>query len=206
MAQANSGDFKTPECRLSFSEGLWEPTSQGADGGDPKFSCTLIYENKDRGVLDQAVQKVVGLKWGPKGLEDFKKGLIKNPVFEGTSPQAHSKQTGELWAGFGPDVCFIRCKNNSDAPPRVLFQSKLVEATKEEVYSGCYGRAVLNAYSWEHPTGGRGVTFNIRIFKKTRDGESLGGRVPVDVDKWFVDTEFSNDEGAPEGDVVNIFE
>lgn len=200
MAQANSGDFQTSKCRLSFSEGLWEPTSQGAEGGEPKYGCTLIFPKSDASMLLGQVAKVVQLKWGPKGLEDFKQGLIKNPVFAGTSPQAHSKQTGKLWEGFGPDVVFIRCKNNADAPPRVLFRSKLVEATKDEVYSGCYGRAVLNAYTWEHPTGGRGVTFNIRIFQKTDDGDSLGGRVPVDVDKWFIETGNGED-----GEVPDIF-
>jgi hypothetical protein len=199
MAQANSGDFKSPECRLSFSEGLWEPTTQGGEG-EPKYGCTLIFKKAEAALLQQAVAKVVSMKWGPKGLDDFKKGLIKNPIFDGTSPQAHSKQTGELWAGFGPDVVFIRCKNNADAPPRILFRSKLVDATRDEVYSGCYGFAVLNAYSWEHPTGGRGVTFNIRLFQKLKDGESLGGRVPVDVDKWYVET----GDGAG-GDVPDIF-
>jgi hypothetical protein len=204
MAQANSGDFQSPECRLSFSEGLWEPTSQGGEG-ETKFGCTLIFDEKHRGALLTQVKKVVHLKWGDKGLADFDKGLIKNPIFSGTSPQAHSKQTGELWAGFGPGTIFIRCKNNNDAPPRVLFRSKLVDATKDEVYSGCYGIAVLNAYSWEHPTGGRGVTFNIRIFQKLKDGESLGGRTPVDVDKWFIETgdDGSGTSGEP---AVNIFD
>lgn len=201
MAQANSGDFLSPDCRLSFSTGLWEPTSQAGEG-EPKYGCTLIFDEKHGGPLLAAVRKVVHLKWGDKGLDAFGRGLIKNPIFSGTSPQAHSKQTGELWAGFGPGTIFIRCKNNADAPPRVLFRSRLVDATKDEVYSGCYGKAVLNAYSWEHPTGGNGVTFNIRSFQKLKDGESLGGRVPVDVDKFFIETGDS-DAG---GDTVNIFE
>jgi hypothetical protein len=199
MAQANSGDFKSPECRLSFSEGLWAPTSQGGEG-EPKYGCTLIFDKKHAAELMKQVVKVVHMKWGDKGVERLKAGQIKNPIFKGDSPQAHSKQTGELWAGFGPDVVFIRTKNHADAPPRVLFRSKLVDATKDEVYSGCYGFAVLNAYSWEHPTGGLGVTFNIRMFQKLRDGESLGGRTPVDVDKWYVET--GDGDG---GEAVDIF-
>jgi hypothetical protein len=86
----------------------------------------------------------------------------------------------------------------------VFFRSKLVDATKDEVYSGCYGRAALNAYTWTHSTGGRGVTFNIRMFQKLKDGESLGGRAPVDVDKWFVETE-DTDDGSGTESVVDIF-
>lgn len=201
MAQANSGDFAAPEARLSFSEGLWEPTSQGGEG-EPKYGCTLIWPKAVAPILLEQVRKVVQLKWGPKGIDHFTQGIIKNPIFKGDGPQAHSKTTGELWAGFGPDVIFIRAKNNADAPPRILFRSKLIDATKEDVYSGCYGRPILNAYSWEHPTGGRGVTFNIRLFQKTKDGESLGGRTPVDVDKWFIETG-DGDGGEP---VVNPFD
>lgn len=199
MAQANSGDFKSPECRLSFSEGLWAPTSQGGEG-EPKYGCTLIFDAKHANELMKQVVKVVHAKWGDKGVERLKAGQIKNPIFKGDAPQAHSKQTGEMWAGFGADKVFIRCKNNADAPPRVLFRSKLVDATKDEVYSGCYGFAVLNAYTWEHPTGGLGVTFNIRMFQKLRDGESLGGRTPVNVDQWYVEVP---DDG---GEAVDIFQ
>jgi hypothetical protein len=204
MAQANSGDFPVDEARLSFSEGLWEPVSQGAQGGDPKYGCTLIFKEGGpaHNALKLNVAKVVEMKWGPKGLDDFRKGLIKNPIFDGNGPKAHNQKTGELWSGFGPGTVFIRCKNNADAPPRVFFRSRLVDATKDEVYSGCYGRAALNAYTWEHATGGRGVTFNIRMFQKLKDGEVLGGRTPVDVDKWFVETE---DDGSGTEPVVDIF-
>jgi len=208
MAQANSGDFRGPEARLSFSDGLWEPVSQGNDSGELKYGCTLIFPAKERPSLLNPVKKVVHMKWGDKGLADFDKGLIKNPIFEGDGPQAYSKQSGELWAGFGPGLIFIRCKNNDDSPPRVLWRSRHVEATKDEVYSGCYGYPVLNAYSWEHPVGGRGVTFNIRLFQKSRDDVSLGGRSPVDVDKWYVDIPDDDDDqgdGGGQGS-VNIFD
>jgi len=77
-----------------------------------------------------------------------------------------------------------------------------VQATKDEVYSGCFGKAVLNAYSWENPSGGRGVSFGIRAFQKTRDGESLGGRAPFDPTKWFVDIP---EDGDTPDEPVDIF-
>jgi len=197
MAQANSGNFRAPEARLSFSDGLWEPVSQGADGSEKKYGCTLIWHKKHRDALIRPVRHVVQVKWGEKGLIDFDAGRIKNPIFTGKDKQAYSATTGERWAGFDDDCIFIRAKNNDDSPPRVLWRSRVVEATKQEVYSGCYGNPVLNAYTWEHPTGGRGVTFNLIMFQKTRDAESLGGRRPLtddEIGKYFVEIE--PEEGA----------
>jgi len=190
MAQANSGYFAAPEARLSFSEGLWEPVSQGNEGGEMKYGATFIWHKRHQDALLKPVRQVVHVKWGDKGLKDFDAGRVKNPIFKGTDRQAYSATTGERWAGFDDDSIFIRAKNNADAPPRVFYRSKLVPATKEEVYSGCYGNPVLNAYTWEHPTGGRGVTFNIIMFQKIRDGESLGGRRPLsedEISRYFID-------------------
>jgi ssDNA-binding protein len=207
MAQANSGNFKAPEARLSFSDGLWEPVSQGTDGSDKKYGCTLIWHKKHREALLKPVRQVVHYKWGSKGLVEFDAGRIKCPIFSGTDKQAYSASTGERWAGFDDDCIFIRAKNNDDAPPKIFWRSQHIQATREEVYSGCYGVPILNAYSWEHPTGGRGVTFNINMFRKTRDAESLGGRRPLtdsEIERWFVEIEpevEQGEEGA--GDFFN---
>jgi hypothetical protein len=197
MAQANSGEFLTPEAQLAFSDGLFEKRS--VDGVKFNFGCTLIFPEKDRAFFMEKIRDVVGKKWGEKGQRDFDRGVIKNPLLAGDGPSAISKQSGELWAGFGPGKFFIRANANEDAQPHVYWLSKHVQATKEDVYSGCYGIAVLNAYSWENPSGGRGVSFGIRAFRKTRDGESLGGRAPFNPDKWFVDL-----DDKPEGS-VDIF-
>jgi len=185
MAQANSGEFLTPEATLAFSDGLFEARSQ--DGIKFTYGCTLIFPEKDRAFFQDKIRDVLGKKWGDKGQRDFDKGIIKNPILAGDGPQAHSKSTGELWAGFGPGKFFIRANANQDAQPRIFWKSRHVDATKEEVYSGCVGVGVLNAYTWENPSGGRGVSFGIRAFRKTGEGESLGGRAPFNPDKWFVD-------------------
>jgi hypothetical protein len=203
MAQANSGEFLSPEARLAFSDGLFEKRS--LDGVKFSYGATLIFPKKDAILLMEPVLKVVRMKWGEKGHHDFDKGLIKNPVFKGDAKEAHSKQSGELWSGFGPEVIFIRANAQEDAPPRILYRSRHIDATREEVYSGCFGRAVLNAYTWEHPQGGRGVSFGIRSFQKVRDGESLGGRAPLNVDKWFVEVPDDDDESGGSTPPVDIF-
>ena len=189
MAQANSGEFRSPDCTLAFSDGLFELKS--VDGVKHNYGCTLIFPNKDKKVLMDKVRLVVGMKWGDKGQAMFDKGFIKSPILAGDGPSAHNKQTGDLYNGFGPDVFFIRANAQEDAKPLVYFRSKHVQADKEEIYSGCVGFAVLNAYTWENQSGGNGVSFGIRAFQKLREGDALGGRAPFNPDKWIVEL---NDE------------
>jgi hypothetical protein len=207
MAQANSGDFLSPEGRLAFSNGLFEPKS--LDGNKFSYGATLIFEDDAKtgcpdgktlkekiAMLMAKIDLVVGMKWGDKGKADRAKGLIKIPLLDGNGPQAHSKQSGELWPGFGPGTVFIRPNAPDDARPRVFWKSTFADATKDEVGSGCYGKMVLNAYTWEHPSNGRGVSFGLRGFQKLREGESLGGRTPLAVDKFFVNLEDDQPKGS----------
>ena len=184
MAMARSEDFKTPVCRLAFSQGLFKPRS-AAEGAPKKFSSTLIFENKWKPQLEKVIAEVIVEQWGEKGLVRAKAGGIKNPILAGDGKEARSKQDGELHPGFGPGLFFIRCTAPEDRKPVVLWNSKEMQATQEEVYSGCYGLAVVNCWAWNHPSSGDGVSFGIRMFQKTREGEPIGGVSPLDVDKWF---------------------
>jgi hypothetical protein len=195
MAQANSGTFATPEGQLSFCDSLFEKRSM--DGVKFNYGCTIIFDNKHRPFFEDIIRKVVAQKWGDKGQRDFDKGLIKNPLLDGDGPQAHSKQSGELWGGMGADKFFIRPTAQEDAQPQVFYRSKHVQASREEIYAGCWGKGILNAYTYENPSGGRGVSFGIRAFQKFRDGEPLGGRQPFDPDKWIVDIEDTSETVDP---------
>lgn len=195
MAMARSADFKTPLCRLSFAQSLFKARAQ--EGGKPKFGATLIFaKGVDRKALDNAVKGVIVEQWGDKGLERAKGGLIKSPFLAGDGKEARNKKTGDLHGGMGPDVFFVRVQANEDRPPVVRYKDPNIPATLAEVYSGCYGFAVLNAFAWHNDQNGDGVSFGIQYFQKTADGEKLGGDSSVDPEKWF---EQIADEGeAPE--------
>ena len=186
-----STDFKTPLCRVSFAGSLFKPRAQ-MEGGVEKYGCTLIFEKScDRSALDTAVKNVIVAQWGDKGLERAKAGLIKSPFLDGNGKEARNKKTGELHPGFGPDVFFLRVQ--SIRQPVLRYKSEHIPATEEELYSGCYGKAVLNAFAWNNVQNGDGVSFGIQMFQKLQDGESLGGSGGVDADKWM---ETIADEGA----------
>lgn len=175
-------EFKTPELRISYAPGLFEAKS--IEGSAKKFSFTAIFENKHRPALEAKIREAVVGEWGDKGLEMAKKGLISSPFYAGDSKEARDKETGEIKEGLGPDVFFIRPSANEDKPPVLRYKSANIPATLSEIRSGDHGFAVLVAFAWDHPTGGKGVSFGLRYLQKTRDGEPLGGGAPTDPNKW----------------------
>lgn len=188
---ARSDDFKTPPCRLSFAQSLFKARAQ--EGGKPKYGCTLIFPKEARPALEKHVAEVIKAQWGEKGLEKAKSGLIKSPFLAGDGKEARNKTTGELHPGMGPDVFFIRVQANEDRPPVVRYKDPNIPATADEVYSGCYGFGVINAFAWNNPQNGDGVSFGIQYFQKTKDGERIGGSGQVDPEKWHEKIEDAGD-------------
>ena len=186
-----SSDFKTDLCRVSFAGSLFKPRAQ-QEGGVEKYGCTLIFPKTcDRSALDAAVKSVLIAQWGDKGIDRAKAGLIKSPFLDGAGKEARNKKTGEIHPGFGPDVFFLRVQ--SIRQPVLRYRSEHIPATEEEIYSGCYGKAVLNAFAWNNPQNGDGISFGIQFFQKISDGERLGGSGGVDAARWM---EAVPDEGA----------
>lgn len=209
--QARSLDFKTPLARLSFADQLFKArVNQNDTSGKKKFGCTLIFPKADlsaknikygdKGMV--SLEDIVGMliveKWGEKGLERARNGMIKSPFLAGDGKEAKSKKTGELHGGMGPDVFFIRTQANEDRAPGVFAKpsESEIQATPSQVYSGCYGKAVLNAFTWTHPQNGDGVSFGVQFFWKFKDGDKLGGG-GTSADEWTEDEAPGNSGSAP---------
>ena len=172
MARGRSEDFKSPVCRLSYANGLFKARAAEA-GAVEKFGATLIFPKAV--ALNGAVEAAITAEWGDKGLARAKAGLIRLPFLAGDGKEAHNQKTGELNEGLGPDVFFIRATASKEYPPIVRFRDPNIPASEAEVYSGCYGFAVLNAFAWSNPKSGDGVTFGIKYFQKTQEGPRIGG-------------------------------
>ncbi len=183
MAMANTENFKTPLVRLSYAMNLFKARAQ-EEGGKEKFGCTLIFPMEAAKDLHKRFIALCKDEWGEKAESDFAKGLIRSPFLKGDGPAAHNKTTGELNPGMGPDVFFVRPNANADRPPYVIWKDPNVQETEQTVYSGCYGKAVINMYCWDHAKSGRGVSIGIAGFQKLQEGERLGGSGPVDASQW----------------------
>lgn len=198
MAMFRTEDFRTPAGRVSFAQNLFKARKQG-DGptAKEKFGATLIFPKtmlrekvcrKADGKLvsfeDIVAEAIIG-EWGEKGIARAKAGLIKSPFLPGDGKEARNKESGELHPGMGAEFFFIRAQANADRPPKVsASNTQFIPATEEDVYSGCYGYAVLNAFTWHNDQNGDGVSLGINMFFKTGDGERLGGSGGGNPDVW----------------------
>lgn len=196
MSRFRCEDFRTPVGRLSFARDLF--VARENDNGRKKFGGTLIFPksalreqscitNSGKAMsFEEIVASVIVGEWGEKGLQRAKSGLVHLPFLPGDGPQARNKTTGELHPGMGPDVFFVRVQANVEYPPKLSSSNTaFVPATQQDVYSGCYGYGVLNAFAWNDPKKGDGVSLGILMFFKTSDGEPFAGSGGGNPDKWI---------------------
>ena len=189
---ARSADFKTPLAIVSFSADLFKPRER--EGGKKGYGCTLLFpKTSDISAITNAILQAAEAEWGEKAKQWLKDGVIKNPVLDGDGPQAVSKKTGERHAGYAGHW-FIRCSSGADYPPKVYDRQRNEVFDLEGCRSGSKVYAVINAYTWEHPTNGKGIRFGIsmvQLVKNAEGDEVLGGSNPSP-DRFF---EVIDDEG-----------
>jgi len=160
--------------RLSFPN-LFKPRApKGSDKA--KFSADFILNKKTHKDtilrLEKLCERAMLDKFG-------KKVAIKHKCLkDGNDP---SKEEIE---GYGDEVMYLTAK--SDTRPAVVDHKK-VTVTEEDgkVYGGCYVNASVEIYGFKHDVGGNCILASLRAVQFFRDGESLGGGVPVDADKEF---------------------
>lgn len=185
---SRSPDIKTPLCRLAFAN-LFKARKSEFDGQEKEtFDATLLFaKSDDISALKNAAMQAAVDEWGDKAKDFAQKGLIKTPFLDGDGPQAINKKTGERNKGFEGHT-FIRC--STKIQPKVFDQKVQPVVSPEEVYSGCYGYAVVHCYTWENQKNGKGISFGINMFQKARDGEKFGGgeRNPADFFETVADT------------------
>jgi hypothetical protein len=193
---ASSAEIKTTLCRLSYARDLFTARAVNDSQPDKKqFGCTLIFPKSDktgRAALEALALETIKAEWGDKGIKWLQDKLIKTPFFDGAGPDARYKngdKAGELNPGMSPDVWFIRVSAQANRPPAVVWKNPNKQEKEEfpdGVYSGCYGKAVVNAFTTDHAQGGKRLSFGIAMFQKMQEGELLGGAGggPVNPEKW----------------------
>jgi hypothetical protein len=176
------------EGRFAFTKDLFQTRTDPETGKNRGYGCTILFpKTADLAPLkDLAVQAAVA-QWGDKAKAWLADGTIKSPFLDGDGKQGRSNKTGERHPGYEGHV-FIRASSGPDYKPGVFVPdgNGFSPATPETFYSGCYGFAGLNAFTWDNPKNGKGVTFGVSIVAKSRDGEKLGGGgAPSDPNAFF---------------------
>jgi len=123
----------------------------------------LLPPTADLSPLHAAIEAAMLEKWG----KVIKIPAAKHPI----------KDAGEKdYAGYEAGWHYIA--TNSDRPIGVVDASNVpLSVGDKRIYPGCWVRGMVKAFAWEHPTGGRGVSFDLQAVQYLKEGERFDGRV-----------------------------
>lgn len=162
----------TGKVRLSYAH-IWEPASV-EEGGEKKYSASLIIDKNDKKTLD-AIKKAIDAakqtgkdsKWGGKiPTRNFKEPLRDGDV---ERPEDEAYQNS----------FFVNA--NAKTKPGIVDKTVSPILDQDEVYSGCYVRASITFYPFD-VNGNKGIACGLNHIMKVEDGEQLGGRSSADSD------------------------
>lgn len=172
------GTLVTGKVRFSYAN-VFEP--RRTPNGEEKYSITLLIPKSDTVTYNNVKAEIE--KTLQENLTSTFKGVMptnpKLPIHDGDGV----RQSGEPY-GAECKGCWVITANSNNAP-EVVDASCNPIISKNEFYSGCYGRASLRFYAYNQ-NGNRGIGCGLGNVQKLEDGQPLGGR-----------TTASEDFGAP---------
>lgn len=152
----------TGKVRFSYAN-VWEPKS--INGGDPKYSVSLIIPKADKATLNKVKEAIEAAK--KEGISKLGVSIsdnLKMPLRDGDVDRAEEEAY--------KDSYFINA--NSSTKPGIVDKNVQTITDKSEFYSGCYGRASITFYAY-NVDGNKGIACGLENLQKLEDGESLGG-------------------------------
>lgn len=158
---------QTPLARLAFPD-LFVPKAIEEDK-DPTYGCNLLFAlDADMTDLKAAVRQAGEEKWGKERFDE----LVRTKQLR--LPFKDQAEKADKWVGYTEGFYIIT--RTKEQPGLINRQGQpILDPTA--VYGGLQVYASVNAYAWEHRTGGNGVSFgllNLMVWKD--DGTKWGGR------------------------------
>ena len=188
--------------RLSFHD-LFQ--ARGFQGGDPKFSATLICGDDTKvkfarhgeqvieghDVLTELTANVLSDKFG-KGKHKADNWFY-NKADGSTTRAKFTDKEDEYRNGVDEDTFYVTAAKREDKARNgkmvVLDQRREpIDANSGLIYSGCYVNVILDVFAYEGGSG-KGVTASLEAVQLLRDGESLSGAKAADPISDFDDEE-----------------
>lgn len=161
--------------RWSYAN-IWDPKAP-LGGGTPKYSVSLIIPKDDTATINKinaAIQAAYEegqskLKGNGKSVPPL--SALKTPLRDGDI----ERPDDPAYAG-----CYF-VNANSASKPGVVDADRQPIIERSEVYSGVYGRASINFYSY-NVNGSKGIACGLNNLQKIKDGEPLGGKASAESD------------------------
>lgn len=153
--------IKTGKVRFAYLHVFTPKLPKDAKPGDKeKFSVCLIIPKTDKAQiakLKAAIQEKLTEKFGAKIPKKW-----HDPLRDGDE----DREDSEAFAG-----CYFMNVSTTIKPG--LVDENLEDiVSRDELYSGCYGRAIINLYAFDKE-GNKGVGVGLRHLQKLEDGEPL---------------------------------
>ena len=158
----------TGKVRFSYAN-VFEP--RAVNGGDEKYSITLLIPKSDTSTYQRIMEEIN--KTLQESVADRFKGIMPTspslPIYDGDG----LRPGGEP---FGPECkgCWVMSAKSNCAPEVVDVNCQPI-FSKNEFYSGCYGRASITFYAY-NTNGNKGIGCGLGNIQKLEDGQPLDGR------------------------------
>lgn len=147
-------------------EHVFEPTAVN-DGDDPKYSVCILIPKTDTKTVDAVKKAVEAAKVAGKSKIADKNGRIpaniKLPLRDGDDERGDQPEFEGMY--------FLNA--NSNRKPTIVDKDLNAIMSRDEFYSGCYGRASLNFYAFNVQS--KGIACGLNNLQKLADGEPLAG-------------------------------
>ena len=163
----------TGKVRFSFVN-IFEPRAS-QDGGDPKYSVTLLIPKSDKvtmGKIKEAMEEA-RQNFCAKNGNSALPAKPSNTLHDGDGQRDSGDDYGPECKGH-----YVMTVSSKDRPVIVdAARNEILDRT--EVYSGCYGRAAINFYGY-NSHGKKGISAGLLSVQKLSDGEPFGTRGSAD--------------------------
>jgi len=161
----NSTKVVTGKVRFCYAN-VFEPVAMN-DGETPKYSVCILIPKTDTKTLDAINKAIEAAKIAGKAKIADKNGRIpstlKSPLRDGDDERSDDP----TFKG----MMFINA--NSNRKPAIVDKSLNEIMSRDEFYSGCYGRVSLNFYAFNVQS--KGIAAGLQNLQKLEDGEMLTG-------------------------------
>ena len=183
--QVNSTKVVTGKVRFCYLN-VFEPTAMN-EGDTPKYNICVLIPKSDTATIDKIKKAVEAAKEAGKAKLADKNGRIpanlKLPLRDGDE----ERPDDPVFEGH----YFINA--NSMRQPSVVDRSLNPIMSRDEFYSGCYGRASINFYAFNVQS--KGIAAGLNNLQKLEDGEMLAGGSTAEED-------FGEDNAVQDNDMM----
>lgn len=161
----NSTKVITGKVRFSYAN-VFEPTAM-QDGQTPKYNVSIIISKSDTKTIEAIKKAIEAAKEAGKSKIADKNGKIpvnlKTPLRDGDEERPDDPAYENSY--------FINA--NSERKPGIVDRDLNPIMSRDDFYSGCYGRASINFYAFN--VNSKGIACGLNNLQKLEDGERLAG-------------------------------